>query len=1041
MINLPNRHYTPAEGNDSIFPNLQDLVNRFETTFDAHEDDSSIPVFRKGYVFEHLDDSIRPVFYVIHSAKMAADNTYIIHMAGAYNQLLSSQCALTSTLKVKNRMVLTLNGDEMPEKTVQNMCANTLYDVSLHVKGTLLLDSVAPIEVTGSCYNDWLLHGDTTKATSKTTYGYDYEDIAQVMRILRADDSYGVTNANQFAHSLAVVDPVVMKSVQQELQIDITNDVHPYTILSHLVNSGFLTLYQENMTVVTPVDDSIKYTIFPIPGTGSEVLQDLNVDVCPTPVHIALKSSLGQGVPLIIGGLNRSEEESQYPIVVLADAEHANSSLAIPIDSLMMRPGTDAPKVALKQITFLETNDPEFHKGVDNILLAPDRSWYLGESVTGDENTGYYRNGNDTLVVVPASGSNYQMREGYNYTFGIEMMTYNGESGWGGIGECPVGTVPFVVSIVPGYLRWDPQTSDNKWNNPDNWIGINSSNTALVHEDARFAPLATTYVVIPPMTDGKPYPVLPETITSEDSIQQVGFQYNKCHSIRFLSGAALSQQQRLEYDSVIADLSAPNRKWALRTSPVEGLLSGDIYMSNVDLSGETSPWEVGSFDAAGRNHTTGNASFYLSLYNMETKRIGNPAFEDDTVRTADDAWSKVTNAMKLPLKPAQGWAVYARTKSGNPADVRLPKNDDIYYYYTTSGNIAWDRYESGLREERAMSAGGAAKVGKMVFYPGKSATSDTYTLTNETDSKSFVFGNPTMGYIDIWGFIEDNTSLLENEFRYVDGSGNWQTVTEGSLVGVKDTIVSLVHYLPPMHAIVLTKKEPAATELTVTLNTNRIVTEASQIVRPVPAPRRVNENAIRKGIMTVTAVNPASSRCTSRLLLGQGFNKEVLRGEDAVLTTVNIDNYSNTSHPATPFNIYAMEDNSGLSIDLRDEIENVPISFYNSDLPFEPNSYLWFTGVNNIDGDLVLYDALLDIERPILDGICLEIETPETSHIKRYYIRRPGYVPGQNGENPVATGFTNLDGKTTSAVKFIRNGHVFILRDGHVYSIYGQKIR
>ena len=1043
-INLPDRHYTPAEGNDSIFPNLQGLVDRFERTFEEYEVDHSVSIFRKGYVFEHLDDSIRPVFYVIHTAKMSAHDTYKVHMAKSYKELLGSRCAMTDEAKVKNRMILTLNGDEMPEKEVQNMCANTLYDVSLHVKGTLLLDNTAPKEVTGTCSNDWLLYGDTTKATSKTTYGYDYEDIAQVMRILRADDSYGVTNANQFAHSLAVVNPDVMKSVQQELQIDITNDVHPYTILSHLVNSGFLTLYQENMTVVTPVDDSIKYTIFPIPGTGSEVMTDLNVEVCPTPVHITLKSSLGQGVPLIIGGLHRSEEESQYPIVVLADAEHANSELAIPIDSLMMRPGTDAPKVALKQITFLETNDPEFHKGVDNILLAPDRSWYLGESVTGDENTGYYRNGNDTLVVVSGSASNYQMREGYNYTFGIEMMTYNGESGWGGIGECPVGTVPFVISVVPGYLRWDPQTSDNKWNNPDNWIGINSSNTALIHEDARFAPLATTYVVIPPMTDGKPYPVLPETITSEDSIQQVGFQYNKCHSIRFLSGAALSQQQRLEYDSVIADLSAPNRKWALRTSPVEGLLSGDIYMSNVDLSGETSPWEVGSFDAAGRNHTTGNASFYLSLYNMETKRIGNPAFEKDTVRTADDAWSKVTNAMKLPLKPAQGWAVYARTKSGNPADVRLPKNDDIYYYYTTSGNKAWDLYESNLRDERAKNAGQADKVGKMVFYPGKSATSDTYTLTNEKDSKSFVFGNPTMGYIDIWGFIDDNTSLLENEFRYVDASGNWQTVTAGSLIGVKDTIVSLVHYLPPMHAIVLTKKDPAATELTVTLNTNRIVTEASQIVRPAPAPRKSqmanDKSPISKGIMTVTAVNPASSRCISRLLLGQGFNKEVLRGEDAVLTTVNIDNYSNTSHPATPFNIYAMEDNSGLSIDLRDEIVNVPISFYNSDLPFDQSSYLWFTGVNNIDGDLVLYDELLDIERPILDGICLEIETPETSHLKRYYIRRPGYVPGQE-ENPITTGFTNLDGKNASAVKFIRNGHVFILRDGHVFSIYGQKIR
>jgi hypothetical protein len=404
--------------------------------------------------------------------------------------------------------------------------------------------------------------------------------------------------------------------------------------------------------------------------------------------------------------------------------------------------------------------------------------------------------------------------------------------------------------------------------------------------------------------------------------------------------------------------------------------------------------------------------------------------------------------MKLPLKPAQGWAVYSRTKSGNPADVRLPKNDDMYYYFTTSGSVVYDRYESGLREERATSAGSADKVGKMAFYPGKAATCKNYTLTNETASTSFIFGNPTMGYIDILGFLADNAEDLKGEFRYIDAEGIWRPVTV-SAISESDVITSLSRYLPPMHAIELKLKDekPAATDLTVTLNTNRIVTDASQVVRPVhtpdPAPKRLNGEAIKlpKGIMTVTAVNPASPRCTSRLLLGQGFNEAVLSGEDAVLTTVNIDNFSMTNAPATPFNIYALEGNSGFSIDLRDEIVDVPISFYNSDLPFETNSYLWFTGVNNIDGDLVLYDALLDIERPILDGIWLEIETPETSHIKLYYIRHPGYVPGQSGENPVATGFTNLDGKTTSAVKFIRNGHVFILRDGHVYSIYGQKIR
>ena len=1053
-IPLPGRYYHPQHS-DSVFPNLQELVNTFERTLNAHEahvKDSSKPdtaVFRAGYVYEHLDDSIRPILYIIHSAKMSGDNTYTVHMASAQRSLMSSDCAMTRSLKVRNRIMLALNGEEQPEHEVTAMCANSTYDVSLHVKGTLLLDSVAPVEVTGTCYNDWLLYGDTAEASSQARYGYKYSDIVKVIRdILRADNERG-ENKNQLARNFAEVNRNEMKKVQRDRKITLSVSTHPYTILSWLVHKGFLTLYQSSLTITTPKDSTVKYTIFPIPGSGSQVMQDMNIEVCPTPIQIALTSSLGSGIPLIIGGLNRPESELSTPVTVLEDEIQANIEVAIPIDSLMMNPEIDAPKVALKQIHFLSTDDPAFRDGIDNIVLVPDKTWSGGD---------YYKNGNDTLLLTLSPATNYRMRGGYNYTFGIEMMTTLGQSSsWTGEeGACPVGTITFTLGVVPDYLRWEPHDEeDSRWNNPDNWIGITPANE-VIQPNAHFAPRSTTHVLIPPMTDGKPYPVLPklDTLRYKDSIQQVGFQYNKCKSIRFLPGAALNQQQRLEYDSVIADLSAPNRKWALRSSPVEGLLSGDIYMANADLAGETSPWEVGAFDANGRNYNTGNATFWLSLYSRAVQQLR--LTDKDTTFTSAADWSAVTNGMRYHLKPAQGWAIYARTRSEKDAEVRLPKDDDVYYYYTTYGRILYDRYESNLRDERARWKDPASPdpetVGKLAFYPGKAATSGSYTLTNETDSKTFVFGNPTMGYIDIWGFIADNTKL-KKEFRYIKADGLWSDVTEGSLVGNKDTIVSLVRYLPPMHAIELKLKdsEEATKSLTVTLNTNRIVTDTAHVVRPLPvdpapAPMRQSSTTdhqlpIKKGIMTVTAVNPASPRCTSHLLLGQGFNEAVLSGEDAVLTTVNIDNFSMTSAPATPFNIYAVEGNSGLSIDLRDEIVNVPISFYNSDLPFEPNSYLWFTGVNNIDGDLVLYDALLDIERPILDGICLEIETPETSHIKRYYIRRPGYVPGQNEENPIATGFTNLDGKTTSAVKFIRNGHVFILRDGHIYSIYGQKIR
>ena len=195
--------------------------------------------------------------------------------------------------------------------------------------------------------------------------------------------------------------------------------------------------------------------------------------------------------------------------------------------------------------------------------------------------------------------------------------------------------------------------------------------------------------------------------------------------------------------------------------------------------------------------------------------------------------------------------------------------------------------------------------------------------------------------------------------------------------------------------------------------------------------------------MTVTAVNPVSDRCVSRLLIGQGYHDAILSGEDAVLTTLNIDRFSMTNTPTTPFNLYASEGDYGLSIDLRDSIVYVPLSFYMSNLPYDPVTQLWFTGVNAVEGPLVLYDAFLGTERLIMDGICLDIETPEMSHELRYFIRRPGYTPQAQSDDPVSTGsgLTTNDERPTTTYKIFRKGHVYILRDGHVYTMLGQQIR
>ena len=1021
---IPAKDYIPTDA-DSIFVNMNDLLDRFDKTYKARKEDGETTIFQEGYVFEILEGVSRPVKYVIHNALMDPEDTITVHISLVNTELLNSVCGMTSHLHVSNRMVLELNGLEKPHTEVTGLCVNSTYDISLRVKGSLYLDSVAPIDLNGSCINDWLLYGDTADASSKKRYGYYYSDIKKVItEILRVEPMYG-TNRNQFAPNLSSINKSDLRDYAAGKEFK-QSELDPYTLISDLVKNGFLTLYKSKITTTVTTGDSAKYVIFPIVGTGTDALNKANVEVCPLPIVVKLKpDESAAGVPLMIGGLHRDTTEISKPIEVLMSEKAANEGFKLIVDSIM-------PLVGIKNITLRSTNDPNFREGVHSLRLLPDISYPTAGT--------YYTKG-DSIDFSPAPGS-YHMQPGYSYTFNVVMQTFGGLDTL--VGGCAVGTIPFILSVMPDYLRWDPQSAQsNEWNNADNWIGVTKENVPI-HEDAHYAPMAETYVFIPQVEAGLPYPVVPPLPTVwKDSVQKVNFEYNNCNVIRFLPGAAMGQQQRMRYSDAVIDMEMPQQKWAFRAAPVTGMLSGDIYMSNADLNWASNPWKVAEFDASGRSYKTGNGSFWLSVYSRNTIH----QTEDETeARSAKADWSKVTNGLNLSLPAGQGYAVYARTKSGKDAVVRLPKHDDIYYYYGSYGETLYDHYVNELETARSTNAA-PRTAGKLAFHED----SEGYTMSNDNSvsTTGFVFGNPTMGYIDIWGFIDDN--CLVKEFGYLDESGAasiYRTVSREAAMASTDTIIEQKRYLPPMRSIMV-QKSSAATSLPVTLNSNRVVTDPSQVVLSVrrggggeaQTPQRGDAAVLRKGIMTVTAINPCSPRCTSYLLLGQGYHADILSGEDALLTTLNIDNFSTTGTPTTPFNIYAKEDSCGLSIDLRDEIVNVPISFYMSKMTYDNVTHLWFTDVNAIDGPLVLYDAQTDTERAIIDGICLDIATPKTNHETRYYIRRRGWTPDSGWGSGVTTDIRPVSAETNQTMKIIHEGHVLIIRNGQVFTMMGQQVR
>ena len=88
----------------------------------------------------------------------------------------------------------------------------------------------------------------------------------------------------------------------------------------------------------------------------------------------------------------------------------------------------------------------------------------------------------------------------------------------------------------------------------------------------------------------------------------------------------------------------------------------------------------------------------------------------------------------------------------------------------------------------------------------------------------------------------------------------------------------------------------------------------------------------------------------------------------------------------------------------------------------------------------MLYDAWADSERKIIDGICLTIETPVQNHQKRYFIRRPGYRP-QDPDTPIVTGMERTETNGDEVIKIVKDDQVLIIRNGHVYTMFGQKVR
>jgi hypothetical protein len=329
--------------------------------------------------------------------------------------------------------------------------------------------------------------------------------------------------------------------------------------------------------------------------------------------------------------------------------------------------------------------------------------------------------------------------------------------------------------------------------------------------------------------------------------------------------------------------------------------------------------------------------------------------------------------------------------TGETLTIRLPKPDTEYYYFTSTGE------QSAITTQVDRQASG-----KFAFDVGHDDTNMKILLTNNEPSDKFLFGNPTMAYINMQAFLADNSEVLNPVFHRIQNSV-WLASTE--LTMVED------RYLAPMTSILLeTKGQAQQKELNLTLSTTHLtlnnhiytIEESSSDPMPLPAREHISTETEK---LTIYALTPKASARTI-LATNPIANDYYLQGEDALFLSSGIEN--NTS-VKSPLNMYTVAEQVPMMADVRQGISEIPLGILAASNARSEYMQVAFYLSANWSRECYFCDSKTGQKIRIMDGLVITIEMPQ-NHEQRYYIEGPDTYRGSDG---VTTSTTQPSVSTT----------------------------
>ena len=880
------------------------------------------------------------------------DKKYILRVSYAADELEEAACVFTSDLLAKQDTYIQLRNEEVDSLRITSclggVCANNHHFLDVKVSNAISPTVGGTMQTyEARVHADWLLgfeeddvYCDAKTATPQqiadantnfeSNYGYSRTAIKSAIVDMRRVPSSGNPNPNY-----TVADPDQLQAIGDFDEDDLA-------LIRDLCNRGLLQLYQQTIMFYLGSDASARYWVYPVAENASVVIEGKSYELqdCDEPQWVKITSAASSyGVNLSpIDYANQTEyQRLDIPTIRVLEGTEV---ITIPIKQLLGETKISSSLSATKENIVFNYKTPEEH-----VLEYVDIS-------------------NNTINIVDAPnklvpGTEYMMRMAFYDKAGNIYID-------GDTTKCRVGYIYFYIMAVPNRMEWTGARS-NEWGDDRNWSGGR-------------APLPGSNVIIP--ADAVRYPVVG---TTDLYPMDVNYDPNACNDIYFAPGAMIGNQHLLQYNKAFVDMPISAKTWNSMAPPMQGMYTGDMYVPHEgDWSSGTSteyesaqehssyPFVVKGFD--GSRSSSAAYAFWQSIYNMSVPTYHENGNQSYPSITSTEQFVQ-TNSLEYALSPGTGYQVLGfgpenGADAGKDLVVRLPKPDNLYYYFNHDGSQSNQTTQTAINHSP-----------KLAFTPDASGNMQI-TLRSAVATGKFMFGNPTMANIDMKQFLNANADVVAAYYVTMDNS-TWNAetlLTNGESEAL----------LPPMRSAMLQlKDDKKATSLSLTLSAEHLVvgSAVSDVAANMPARRQAPAEDNASQVMNIYSYSEGgSARCV--VAAAAGAKDRYANDEDVLFFSSGVEQGVDATTATSPINMYTVREQVPMMVDVRENIDTVPLSMLvlNS-YRTEKVKFAFYLSLN-WDKECYFCDAVTGERYRIMDGLWLELDMPD-NHETRYYITGP----------------------------------------------------